>query len=148
MHTSMATARQILLADDDPRDVELTLSALKDTPLANEVFVVHDGEQLLDYLLKRNQFADREGGNPAVILLDLKMPKLDGIDVLREMGKHVELRTVPVVVLTSSREERDLDECYRLNCNAFVVKPVNYREFVDAVKQVGVFWAAVNEPPP
>ncbi len=144
----MVTARHILLADDDPRDVELTLAALRETRACAEVAVVHDGEQLLDYLFKRNRFADRAGGNPAVILLDLKMPKLDGIDVLREMGRHLELRTVPVVVLTSSREERDLDECYRLNCNAFVVKPVDYRQFVDAVKQLGVFWAVVNEPPP
>ena len=144
----MNNLRRILLADDDPHDVELTLTALSEYNLANRVDVVHDGQQVLDYLRLEAEFAGREPGDPAVILLDLKMPKLDGLDVLRVTSADPHLRTLPVVVLTSSREERDLVESYRLNANAFVVKPVGFVEFVEAVKKLSVFWALVNEPGP
>ncbi|HJW04823.1 MAG TPA: response regulator [Azospira sp.] len=139
--------KRILLAEDDPRDVELALQGLGASHLANEVQVVHDGSQALDYLYRRGPFADREEGNPALILLDLKMPRVNGLEVLREIKQDEELRTIPVVMLTSSREEADLDEAYRLGCNAYVVKPVNFRDFIDAVKSLGMFWAVLNEPP-
>ena len=143
-----ATIRRILLAEDDPNDVELTLTALKDHGMANEVDVVSDGAEALDYLFGRGQYQGKASGVPAVVLLDIKMPKIDGVEVLRQLKASAELRMVPVVMLTSSREERDLVECYRLGANAFVVKPVDFAEFIDAVKQVGAFWAVVNEPPP
>lgn len=139
---------RILLAEDDPKDVELTLSALGDYNVANEVVVVGDGEEVLDYLYRRGVFEDRAGGNPVVMLLDLKMPKVDGLEVLRAIKTDDKFRTLPVVVLTSSREESDLAESYQLGANAYVVKPVDFHEFVDAVKQLGVFWAVINEPPP
>lgn len=139
--------KRILLAEDDPRDVELALQGLRATHLANEVQVVHDGEQALDYLYRRGPFAEREEGNPALILLDLKMPRVDGLEVLRELKQDELLRAVPVVMLTSSREEVDLDEAYRLGCNAYVVKPVNFKDFIEAVKSLGLFWAVLNEPP-
>jgi CheY-like chemotaxis protein len=139
---------RILLAEDDPNDVELTLTALSESNLANDVVVARDGEESLDYLYRRGRFASRREGNPIVVLLDLKMPKVDGIEVIRRIKADDRLRTVPVVVLTSSRESRDLEECYRLGVNAFVVKPVHFGEFADAVKQVGAFWAIINEPPP
>lgn len=138
---------RILLVEDDPRDVELTLAALGEYNLANDVVVVRDGEEALDYLYRRGRYKDQED-LPVVVLLDLKMPKVDGIEVLRQVKSDQRLRSVPLVVLTSSREPRDLEECYRLGVNAFVVKPVHFGEFVEAVKQVGVFWAVVNEPPP
>jgi CheY-like chemotaxis protein len=144
----MNPIRQILLADDNPRDVELTLAALADHHLVNEVVVVNDGTQALDYLFRRGAYAARPAGLPAVVLLDLKMPKVNGIEVLRTLKGDPELRTIPVVVLTSSREAPDLTECYRLGANAYVVKPVEFAGFVAAVKQVGAFWALVNEPPP
>lgn len=140
--------KRILLAEDDPRDVELALEGLGASHLANEVEVVNDGEQALDYLYRRGPFADRPAGNPALILLDLKMPLVSGLEVLREIKQDEELRHVPVVMLTSSREERDLDEAYDLGCNAYVVKPVNFHDFIDAVKSLGLFWAVLNEPPP
>ncbi|MBE7503948.1 MAG: response regulator [Verrucomicrobiales bacterium] len=144
----MSVLRQILLADDSPRDVELTLAALADHHLANEVVVVSDGTQALDYLYRRGAYAARPAGLPAVVLLDLKMPKVNGLEVLRTLKSDTELRTIPVVVLTSSREAPDLAECYRLGANAYVVKPVDFTSFVAAVKQVGAFWAILNEPPP
>lgn len=140
--------KHILLAEDDPRDAEMTLDALEEYNLANKVFVVNDGEQVLDYLYCRGKFKTREGGNPAAVLLDLKMPKVDGLEVLRTIKADKDLKTIPVVVLTSSRETPDLTECYKHGVNAYVVKPVDFVEFAKAVKQLGVFWAAVNEPPP
>jgi CheY-like chemotaxis protein len=139
---------RILLAEDDPRDVELTLAALAEHHLANEVMVARDGEETLDYLHRRGRFANRPEGLPAVVLLDLKMPKVDGLEVIRLVKSDERLRAVPLVVLTSSRESRDLEEAYRLGVNAFVVKPVQFGHFVEAVKTVGRFWAVVNEPPP
>jgi CheY-like chemotaxis protein len=147
MNMSM-NIKHILLAEDDPRDAEMTLDALEEYNLANKVFVVHDGEQVLDYLYCRGKFKAREGGNPAAVLLDLKMPKVDGLEVLRTIKADKDLKTIPVVVLTSSRETPDLNECYKHGVNAYVVKPVDFVEFAKAVKQLGVFWAAVNEPPP
>ncbi len=140
--------KRILLAEDDPNDVELTLTALTDHAMINEVDVVNDGAEALDYLFCRGRYAGRNTGLPAVILLDIKMPRIDGVEVLRQLKADPELRVVPVVMLTSSREERDLVESYRLGASAFVVKPVDLAAFIDAVKQVGVFWAVVNEPPP
>jgi CheY-like chemotaxis protein len=140
--------RHILLAEDDPRDVKLTLAALEEYNLANQVFVIHDGEQVLDYLYCRGKFKTREGGNPIAVLLDLKMPKIDGLEVLKIVKTDENLKTIPIVMLTSSREAPDLTECYKHGVNAYVVKPVDFVEFAKAIKQLGVFWAAVNEPPP
>ena len=140
--------QRILLAEDDANDIELTLAALGENNLANEVVVVNDGVEALDYLHARGRFADRPRGNPAVVLLDIKMPKTDGLEVLKRMKADERLRPVPVVMLTSSREESDLVESYRLGVNAYVVKPVDFREFISAVKNVGLFWAVVNQPPP
>jgi CheY-like chemotaxis protein len=142
-----ADIRTILLAEDDANDVELTLTALRENRVANEVIVTRDGAQTLDYLYKRNGY-ERLGGNPALVLLDLKMPKVDGIEVLRRIKSDADLRTIPVVVLTSSREESDLVATYDLGVNAYVVKPVAFPEFINAVKALGGFWAVVNEPPP
>jgi len=142
------TVKQILLVEDSDRDAELTLDALAQHNLVNEVMRVRDGIEALDYLCRRGQFADRHNGNPAVVLLDLKMPKMDGFEVLRQIRNDPQLKLIPVVVMTSSREEQDLLRSYELGVNAYVVKPVNFDEFVDAVKQVGAFWAVVNEPPP
>jgi CheY-like chemotaxis protein len=139
---------RILLAEDNPEDVELTLSALAEIQLANEVVVAADGAEALDYLRRQGKHALRAAGSPAVVLLDLKMPKMDGLQVLREMKGDPVLRTIPVVIMTSSREERDLVESYRLGVNAYVVKPVDFGQFVESVKRVGLFWALVNEPPP
>jgi CheY-like chemotaxis protein len=144
----MNELKRILYAEDSAADVELTLAALGEHKLANEVVVVGDGAEALDYLHRRGAFAQRPPGNPAVVLLDLKMPKVDGLEVLRALKGDDALRAIPVVILTSSREERDLVESYRLGVNAYVVKPVDFDQFVDAVKQVGMFWALVNEPPP
>jgi CheY-like chemotaxis protein len=140
--------KRIMLAEDNANDIELTMTALRENHLLNEVIVVRDGAEALDYLFKRNVHANRPGGNPAVLLLDLKMPKVDGIEVLRQVKADPQLRTIPVVVLTSSREEQDLVRTYDLGVNAYVVKPVDFLEFVDAVKLLGGFWAVVNEPPP
>ncbi len=144
----METLKRILLIEDDPKDIELTLSALSEHNLANEVVVARDGVEALDYLHRRGSFAQRLEGNPVVILLDLKMPKMDGLQVLRLLKSAEEMRLIPVVVLTSSREDRDLGECYKLGVNAYVVKPVRFADFVQAVKEIGVFWALINEPPP
>ena len=140
--------KHILLAEDDPRDAKLTLAALDEFNLANEVFVVHDGEAALDYLYCRGKFEKREGGNPVAVLLDLKMPKVDGLEVLETIKADNHLKSIPIVMLTSSRETPDLTRCYDLGVNAYVVKPVDFGEFARAVKQLGIFWAAVNEPPP
>jgi CheY-like chemotaxis protein len=143
----MTDLRTILLAEDNPNDVELTLEALAQHNLANEVVVVEDGAEALDFLYCRGKYQDRSTGNPAVALLDIKMPKVDGLQVLRTIKSDPALKVVPVVLLTSSREDRDLVEGYELGVNAYVVKPVNFLEFIDAVKQLGVFWAIINEPP-
>ena len=140
--------KRILLAEDSANDVELTLAALSEHKLANEVVVVRDGAEAVDYLERRGQFAGRPGGNPAVVLLDIKMPRRDGLEVLRHMKLDDSLCSVPVVMLTSSREEQDLIDSYRLGVNAYVVKPVGFREFIEAVKNLGLFWAVLNEPPP
>jgi CheY-like chemotaxis protein len=144
----IAELKHIVLAEDNANDVELTLTALRENRVINEVVVVRDGEEALDYLYKRNRYADRPGGNPALVLLDLKMPKVDGIEVLRHVKADPALRSIPVVVLTSSREEQDLVRTYDLGVNAYVVKPVDFHEFIDAVKLLGGFWAVVNETPP
>jgi len=144
----MGTLNHILLAEDDPKDVRLTITALDEYNLANEVVVVNDGAEALDFLYCRGKYQSRVAANPAVVLLDIKMPKVDGVEVLRTIKNDPQLKNIPVVILTSSREEKDLAECYRLGVNAFVVKPVNFAEFVEAVKSLGVFWAIVNEPPP
>jgi DNA-binding response OmpR family regulator len=139
---------RILLVEDDAKDVELTMTALEEYNLANEVFVVRDGEEALDYLYCRGSFKVRVKGNPAVILLDLKLPKVDGLEVLQKIRGNGTLKFIPVVVLTSSREERDMVASYKLGVNAYVVKPVDFHEFVNAIKELGVFWAVINEPPP
>ena len=144
----IAELKRIVLAEDNANDVELTLTALRENHVVNEVIVVRDGAEVLDYLYRRNGYADRPPGNPALVLLDLKMPKLDGIEVLRQIKSDPAMRSVPVVVLTSSREERDLVRTYDLGVNAYVVKPVDFHEFVEAVKLLGGFWAVVNETPP
>ena len=144
----MTQLKRILLAEDNANDVELTLGALSENRLANEVVVVRDGAEALDYLYRRGAYRMREAGNPVVVLLDLKMPKVDGLEVLRQIKQDDSLRQVPVVMLTSSREENDLVESYRLGVNAYVVKPVEFSRFVEAVRELGVFWAMVNEAPP
>ena len=140
--------KPILLVEDNPHDLELTLIALERSQLANEVIVVRDGADALDYLHARGGFANREQGNPAVVLLDLKLPKVDGLEVLAEIRGSATLKSVPVVMLTSSREEQDLIRSYELGVNAYVVKPVDFQEFVRAIADLGIFWAVLNEPPP
>ncbi|MFZ3136283.1 MAG: response regulator [Thermodesulfovibrionales bacterium] len=144
----MNKIKNILLVEDDPNDETLTLKALAEYNLANHIIVAHDGAEALDYLYRRGNFENMPKGNPAVVLLDLKLPKISGLEVLRQIKKDEQLRMIPVVVLTSSREERDLEECYRLGVNAYVVKPVDFHEFIDAIKKLGVFWILTNEPPP
>jgi len=139
---------RILFAEDNENDIELTLSALEENKLINKVDVVRDGEEALDYLYYRGQYANRPKGNPIVVLLDLKMPKVDGLEVLRVIKQDDKLRIIPVVVLTSSRMESDLVKSYDLGVNAYVVKPVRFDEFVKAVKELGAFWAILNEAPP
>jgi CheY-like chemotaxis protein len=140
--------KTILLVEDDPRDVELTLTALEEYNLANKVVVVRDGTEALDYLHRRGKYADRPIGHPVVVLLDLKMPKVDGLEVLRQVKGDPVLKIIPIVVLTSSRQDRDIVESYDLGVNAYVVKPVAFDEFMSAIKQVGLFWVLINEPPP
>ncbi|HWW71986.1 MAG TPA: response regulator [Duganella sp.] len=140
--------KPILLVEDNPHDLELTLIALERSQLANEVIVVRDGADALDYLHARGTFANREQGNPAVVLLDLKLPKVDGLEVLAEIRGSATLKSIPVVMLTSSREEQDLIRSYELGVNAYVVKPVDFQEFVRAIADLGIFWAVLNEPPP
>lgn len=140
--------KRILLVEDNANDIELTLAALAENNLANEVIVVRDGEEALDYLYRRRIFRLRRQGHPVVVMLDLKLPKIDGLEVLAQIRSDPNLRCIPVVVLTSSEEETDLIESYNLGVNGYVVKPVDFHEFVDAIKTVGLFWAVVNQPPP
>ena len=144
----MTTLARILIVEDDPNDVELTLTALTDYNLANEVVVTRDGQQALDYLYCRGEFNTRSTDNPAVILLDLKLPKVDGLEVLQQIRSDERLKLIPVVVLTSSHEEKDIVRSYQLGVNAYVVKPVDFHEFVNAVKELGIFWAVINQSPP
>jgi CheY-like chemotaxis protein len=143
----MINLRTILLAEDDPKDVELTLEALSEYNLANYVKVVKDGVEALEYLRCEGQYKERNKGLPAVLLLDIKMPRIDGIEVLEVIRADERLKMLPVVMLTSSREEPDLNKCYALGVNAYVVKPVDFKAFLDAVKHIGVFWALLNEIP-
>lgn len=147
MDTESKTAKSILLVDDDPRDVKLTLAALEQEFLAERVGVVKNGAEALDYLYCRGKFQSRAQGNPILVLLDNKMPKMSGLQVLKIMKADERLKTIPVVVLTSSREGPDLEEFYKNGVNAYVVKPVGFPEFMAAVKKLGVFWTTVNEPP-
>ena len=142
------TLGRILLVEDDPKDVELTLTALEEYNLANEVIVARDGEEALEYLYSRGKFKTRSSGNPAVMLLDLKLPKVDGLEVLKQVKSEEKLRMIPIVVLTSSKEEKDMVASYKLGVSAYVVKPVDFHEFVNAIKELGIFWAVINEPPP
>jgi CheY-like chemotaxis protein len=144
----MASIGRILMVEDDPKDVDLTLTALEDYHLANEVVVAGDGEEALDFLYCRGKWASRPRENPAVMLLDLKLPKMDGLEVLKQVKADENLQLIPVVVLTSSREEKDLVASYRLGVNAYVVKPVAFHEFVNAIRELGVFWAVINAAPP
>jgi CheY-like chemotaxis protein len=144
----MTKLGNILLVEDDPYDVELTLTALTNDQLTNEIVVVRDGAEALDYLYRRGAYESREAGNPAVILLDLKLPKVDGLEVLKRVKSDPPLRTIPIVMLTSSREEKDLAESYDSGSNAYVVKPVGFGDFVEAVRELGIFWAVINQPPP
>ena len=144
----MAELKRILLVEDNPNDIELTLAALEENRLANEVIVVRDGEEALDYLYRRGIFKMRTAGHPAVVLLDLKLPKVDGLEVLEKVKGDPRQRQIPVVMLTSSREERDLLKSYELGVNAFVVKPVDFNAFFEAIQDLGMFWAILNEPPP
>ncbi len=144
----MADLRPILLIEDNPRDLELRLAALAKCQLANEIVIARDGAEALDYLYSRAQFAERDAGDPAVVLLDLKLPKVDGLEVLEKVKSDATRRQIPVMMLTSSREERDLVRSYELGVNAFVVKPVDFNAFFEAIQDLGMFWAILNEPPP
>ena len=144
----MFELRTILLAEDNPKDVELILEAMAENNLVNQVVVVKDGIEALEYLRYEGKYKLRKAGNPAVILLDIKMPRMDGIEALQIIRNDPDLKILPVVMLTSSREEPDLKRCYKLGANAYVVKPVDFKDFFDAVKQLGVFWALINELPP
>jgi CheY-like chemotaxis protein len=143
-----AMLKPILLVEDNPHDLELTLIALSKSQLANQVVICRDGAEALDYLLQRGDYATRNAGNPAVVLLDLKLPKVDGLEVLKTVRETSSLRSMPVVMLTSSKEEQDLVRSYELGVNAYVVKPVDFTEFVRAIADLGIFWAVLNEPPP
>ncbi len=144
----MTTIKPILLVEDDPRDLELALVALERSQLANEVIVVRDGAQALEYLRRTGEFDGRESGNPAVVLLDLKLPKINGLEVLEAIRGDAGLRSIPVVMLTSSQEENDVVRSYQLGVNAYVVKPVEFKQFLSAISDLGMFWAVLNEPPP
>ncbi len=144
----MKLFKRILLVDDDSKDIELTMSALKVSNLVNDIQVARDGVEALDYLYHRGKFTQETDGNPIVILLDLKMPKLDGVQVLKQIKSDDNLKSIPVVILTSSRESKDLEICYELGANGYVVKPVKFADFVETVREIGVFWGLINEPPP
>jgi CheY-like chemotaxis protein len=148
MNSGNAEIKNILLAEDEPRDVELTLAGLEEFGLVNRVLVVRDGAEALDYLYRRGKFKDRAGGNPILVLLDNKMPKVTGLEVLKTMKADEGLKMIPAVALTSSRETPDMIDFYKHGVNAYVVKPVQFDEFMKAVQQLGIFWAAVNEPSP
>jgi CheY-like chemotaxis protein len=143
-----AELKRILIVDDSPNDIELTIAGLTEKNLANEVDVAEDGEEALDYLYKRGRFAGREGGYPAVILLDIKMPKMNGIEVLRHIRSTADFKLIPVIMVTSSCEEKDLVESYKLGANSYVVKPIDVAQFIDAIKVMGQYWAVINHPPP
>jgi two-component system, response regulator len=144
----MYSLKRILVVEDSPRDTEMVLEALSANHLANEVVSLRDGADALDYLYRRGQFAGRGNGQPAVVLLDLKMPKVDGSEVLRQIKGDPQLKMIPVIIMTSSREESDLHASYQLGANAYVVKPLSFEDFVSAVTNIGVFWAIINEAPP
>lgn len=144
----MSKLGRILLVEDDPRDIELTLTALQEYNLVNDVVVAHDGQEALDYLYRRGQFRERDQSHPAVMLLDLKLPKINGLEVLQQVRSDEQLKLLPVVVLTSSQQEGDVIRSYELGVNAYVIKPVDFHAFVNAVKELGVFWAVINQPPP
>jgi CheY-like chemotaxis protein len=144
----MINLKTILLAEDNPKDVELTLEALSEHNLANQVTVVKDGVETMEYLRYEGSYKQRKHEIPAVILLDIKMPRMDGIEVLKAIRSDEKLKTIPVVILTTSREESDLIKSYELGVNAYVVKPVNFKDFIEAIKQIGIFWALLNELPP
>ena len=144
----MADLRPILLVEDNPKDLELTLAALAKCQLANTIVTTRDGAEALDYIYTRGKYADRADGDPAVVLLDLKLPKVDGLEVLEALKSNDATRRIPVVMLTSSREERDLVKSYSLGVNSFVVKPVDFNAFFEAIQDLGMFWAVINEPPP
>ncbi len=141
-------SNKILLAEDNPNDVELAMAAFAELNLLNEVVVVNDGVEALDYLTRRDKFSERKPGNPIIVLLDLKMPLIDGLEVLRQMKASTELCHIPVVILTSSREESDLVESYDLGVNGYVVKPVAFEQFLETIRRIGLFWVLTNEPPP
>ena len=140
--------RQILIVEDDPRDAELTMAALEEFRIANKILIVHDGEEALDYLFCRGAFDARDSGNPIVVLLDNKMPKVSGLEVLKAMKADDQLKNIPVVALTSSSEPSDVLDFYQLGVNSYVVKPVDFSGFMKAVNQIGIFWVAINEKPP
>ncbi len=142
----MREIKKLLLVDDDPNDVELTIAALTDNNIVNDILVARDGAEALDYLKKRNKYENNKDPLPVVVLLDLKMPKIDGLEVLEFMKSDKKLKTVPVVILSSSRESKDLKRCYELGVNAYVVKPVKFENFIESVKNIGIFWVMINEP--
>lgn len=144
---SIINLRKILLVEDNPNDIELTIEALSECNLANRMVVLNDGVQAMEYLQYKGEYQNREVEDPAVILLDIKMPRMDGIEVLQEVKNDPQLKIIPVVMLTSSREEPDLKKCYELGVNAYIVKPVNIKDFFESVKSVGIFWALLNEVP-
>ena len=144
----MQTLKRILLAEDNPNDIELTLEAFAEAKIANEIVVVRDGAEALDYLLCQGKFEARADGNPILVLLDLKMPKVNGLEVLAQIRQNPNLKRLPIVMVTASREEQDLVKSYDLGVNAYVVKPVGFTEFTEAIKQIGAFWAILNEAPP
>jgi CheY-like chemotaxis protein len=144
----MGRLKRILLAEDNLEDVELTLAALEGCHLANQVMVVRDGADAMDYLYRRNSYKGRTDAQPVVVFLDIKMPKVDGVEVLRQIKADPELQMIPVVMVTSSREQQDLLRSYQLGANAYVVKPIDFDQFVDAIQELGLYWAVLNEPPP
>lgn len=144
----MNALKPILIVEDNPNDLELTLTALSNTGLANDVVVTRDGAEARDYLFRRGTYAQREAGLPTVVLLDLKLPKIDGLELLKIIRENRETANLPVVILTSSREEKDVTAGYELGSNAYVVKPVAFAEFFKAIQDLGIFWAVLNEPPP
>ena len=143
----MSEIRTILLAEDSPHDAEMAIDALREAHLANPIVHVEDGVEAIDYLFRRGKYADRPEGDPAVLLLDIKMPRMDGLEVLKQLRNHETLKRMPVVILSSSREESDLARSWDLGVNAYVVKPVDVEQFFDAVRTLGKFWAVLNEVP-